>query len=94
VNKSQLIEQVAARTDMRKSEAAGAVEADLQTIEDNLSRGAEIAITGFGKFHVAERGARQGRNPRTGERIDIAAAKVPRFSAGAGLKQAVNRPSW
>jgi DNA-binding protein HU-beta len=91
VNKSELIEQVAARTDMPKTEAAEAVDAVLRTIEDNLSRGAEIAITGFGKFHVAERGARQGRNPRTGETIQIQASRVPRFSAGAGLKQAVNR---
>lgn len=91
MNKSELIEQVAARTDMPKTEAAEAVDAVLRTIEDNLSRGAEIAITGFGKFHVAERGARQGRNPRTGEAIQIQASRVPRFSAGAGLKQAVNR---
>ena len=91
MNKSELIEQVAARTDMPKTEAAEAVDAVLRTIEDNLSRGAEIAITGFGKFHVAERGARQGRNPRTGETIQIQASRVPRFSAGAGLKQAVNR---
>ena len=91
MNKSQLIEQVAARTDMAKTEAAEAVDAVLKTIEDNLSRGAEIAITGFGKFHVAERGARQGRNPRTGEAIQIQASRVPRFSAGAGLKSAVNR---
>ncbi|MDX6698532.1 MAG: DNA-binding protein HU-beta [Solirubrobacteraceae bacterium] len=91
MNKSELIEQVAARTDMAKTEAADAVDAVLKTIEDNLSRGADIAITGFGKFHVAERGARQGRNPRTGETIQIQASRVPRFSAGAGLKQAVNR---
>lgn len=91
MNKSELIDQVAARTDMAKTEAAEAVDAVLKTIEDNLSRGADIAITGFGKFHVAERGARQGRNPRTGETIQIQASRVPRFSAGAGLKQAVNR---
>jgi DNA-binding protein HU-beta len=91
VNKSELIEQVAAKTETSKREAADAVDAVLQTIEDHLSRGAEIAITGFGKFHVAERGARQGRNPRTGERIYIEASRVPRFSAGAGLKQAVKR---
>ena len=91
MNKAQLIDQVAARTDMAKTEAAEAVDAVLKTIEDNLSRGAEIAITGFGKFHVAERGARQGRNPRTGETIQIQASRVPRFSAGSGLKQAVNR---
>ena len=91
MNKAQLIEQVAARTESTKTEAAQAVDAVLATIEDNLSRGAEISITGFGKFHVAERGPRRGRNPRTGETIDIGASRVPRFSAGAGLKQAVKR---
>ena len=54
-----------------------------------MRRGSEVTISGFGKFHVSERGARQGVNPRTGERIQIAAARVPRFSAGSGLKAAV-----
>ena len=54
-----------------------------------LSRGSEIGFTGFGKFSVADRGAREGVNPQTGERIQIAASKVPRFSAGSGLKKAV-----
>ncbi len=91
MNKSELIEQVASRTDRTKADAAEAVDAVLRTIEESLGRGAEISITGFGKFHVAERGARTGRNPRTGETIEIRASRVPRFSAGAGLKQAVNR---
>ena len=91
MNKTQLIEQVAAKTDSSKTEAAQAVEAVLATIEESLSRGGEISITGFGKFHVAQRNARQGRNPQTGETIQIGASRVPRFSAGAGLKQAVNR---
>jgi DNA-binding protein HU-beta len=90
MNKSQLIERVADRAELSKREAGEAVEAVLETIEESLSRGAEISITGFGKFHVADRNARQGRNPQTGEPIEIKAARVPRFSAGAGLKQAVN----
>ena len=90
MNKSQLIEHVASKTDMPKREAADAVDAVLQTIEESLSRGGEISLTGFGKFSVAQRNARQGRNPRTGETIEIKAARVPRFSAGAGLKSAVN----
>ena len=53
------------------------------------ARGQEVNFTGFGKFHVAERGAREGRNPRTGETMTIAASKVPRFTAGSGLKKAV-----
>jgi DNA-binding protein HU-beta len=91
VNKSQLVEQVATKTEMPRRDAAEAVDAVLATIEESLSRGGEITLTGFGKFHVAERGARPGRNPQTGERIEIQASRVPRFSAGAGLKQAVKR---
>jgi DNA-binding protein HU-beta len=55
-----------------------------------LQRGSDVTFSGFGKFHVAERGARQGVHPRTGEPIQIAASKVPRFTAGSGLKKAVN----
>ena len=66
-----------------------AVDAVLETIQDVLTRGGEINFTGFGKFSVADRGARQGVNPQTGERIQIAASKVPRFSAGSALKSAV-----
>jgi DNA-binding protein HU-beta len=62
----------------------------LSTVQSVLSRGGEVTFTGFGKFHVAERGARQGKHPRTGEPIHIRASRVPRFSAGAKLKQAVN----
>ena len=66
-----------------------AVDAALETIQDALSRGSEVNFTGFGKFSVNERGPRQGVNPRTGERITIPGGKVPKFSAGAGLKSAV-----
>ena len=59
------------------------------TIEKALKGGDEVKFTGFGKFHVAQRGAREGRNPRTGETMTIAASKVPRFTAGSGLKKAV-----
>ena len=90
MNKSQLADQVAAKTDMSRREASDAVDAVLATIEESLTGGGEINITGFGKFHVAHRGARQGRNPRTGEPIQIQAARVPRFTAGASLKSAVN----
>ena len=73
----------------RKKDAGAAVDAVLKTIEDELKRGGEVTFTGFGKFHVAERGAREGRNPRTGETMQIAATKVPRFTAGSGLKKAI-----
>lgn len=72
-----------------KKQAADAVEAVLEGIETALKSGDAVNFTGFGKFHVAERGQRQGVNPRTGERITIPGGKVPKFSAGAGLKSAV-----
>jgi DNA-binding protein HU-beta len=90
VTKSEFVDAVAGKSDMSKKEAEVAVDAVLNTLQDALRRGSEVSFTGFGKFHVAERGARQGKHPRTGEPIQIAAARVPRFSAGAKLKQAVN----
>jgi DNA-binding protein HU-beta len=91
VNKSELVEQIAQKADMSRRDAEQAVDAALNTIEEQLARGGEISLTGFGKFHVAQRGARQGRNPQTGAPIQIAASRVPRFSAGSKLKQTVNR---
>jgi DNA-binding protein HU-beta len=72
-----------------KKQAADAVEAVLDGIANSLRGGDSVNFTGFGKFSVAERGPRQGVNPRTGERITIAAGRVPKFSAGAGLKSKV-----
>ncbi|MGZ5355385.1 MAG: HU family DNA-binding protein [Solirubrobacterales bacterium] len=72
-----------------KKEAAAAADAVLDTITGVLKGGGEVNFTGFGKFSVAERNARQGVNPRTGERIHIPGGKVPRFSAGSGLKKQV-----
>ena len=89
MNKTQLAEQVAERAGVSGAEAGRVLEATLQTIEDALAGGQEVAITGFGKFSVADRAARQGVNPATGESIAIAPSKSPRFSAGAKLKQAV-----
>ena len=90
MTKSEMVDHVAQDTGMSKKDAETAVDAVLSTIETTLTRGGEVSFTGFGKFHVAERGARQGKHPRTGEPIEIAASRVPRFSAGAKLKQAVN----
>jgi DNA-binding protein HU-beta len=90
MNKAEFVEQIAEKTDLSRRDAENAVEATLETIEEQLSRGSEITLTGFGKFHVADRSARQGRNPQTGEPIKIKASRAPRFSAGAKLKQAVN----
>ncbi len=89
MTKSELVEQVADRADLTKQDASRAVDAVLATVEDALRRGSEVTVSGFGKFHVSDRGARVGVNPRTGERIQIAASRVPRFTAGSGLKSAV-----
>lgn len=89
MSKQEFVEQVAQEAGLSKRDAAAAVDAVLGTIENTLKSGGEVAFTGFGKFHVAERGAREGRNPRTGESMQIAATKVPRFTAGSGLKKAI-----
>lgn len=89
MTKSEFVDQVAAEADISKSEAGAAVDGVLKVIEDTLRRGGEINFTGFGKFSVADRGARQGVNPQTGERIQIAASRVPKFSSGSALKKAV-----
>jgi DNA-binding protein HU-beta len=89
VTKAEFVDQVADRSGIGKGEAGKAVDGVLDTIQEVLSRGGEINFTGFGKFSVADRGARQGVNPQTGQRIQIAATRVPRFSAGSALKSAV-----
>ncbi len=89
MTKSELVDQVADRAQLTKQDAARAIDAVFTTVEDALRRGSEVSLSGFGKFHVGERGAREGVNPRTGERMQIAASRVPRFSAGSGLKSAV-----
>ncbi|HEY7892306.1 MAG TPA: HU family DNA-binding protein [Solirubrobacteraceae bacterium] len=91
MTKSELIEQVAEKASLTRQDAARAVDGVLETIEEALRRGSEVALSGFGKFHVGERAARAGVNPRTGERIQIAATRVPRFTAGSSLKSAVKR---
>jgi len=89
MTKSEFVDQVADKADLSKGDAGGAVDAVLEVIEETLKRGGEVAFTGFGKFSVADRGARQGVNPQTGEKIQIAASKVPRFSAGSALKKSI-----
>jgi DNA-binding protein HU-beta len=87
--KSEFVDKVAASSGLSKKDAGAAVDAVIGTIEGELKSGGEVSFTGFGKFHVAQRGAREGRNPRTGETMTIAASRVPRFTAGSGLKKAV-----
>jgi DNA-binding protein HU-beta len=87
--KAEFVDKVAAKSGLSKKDAGAAVDAVISSIEDSLSSGDEVSFTGFGKFHVANRGAREGRNPRTGETMTIAASRVPRFTAGSSLKKAV-----
>lgn len=89
MTKQEFINQVKEKTDLTSADAERAVNAVLDTISDTLKRGGEVAFTGFGKFSVSHRSARQGVNPQTGATIQIAASKVPKFSAGAKLKQTV-----
>ena len=91
MTKSEFVDQVAQKTSLSKKDAAAAVDAVLDTIEDTLKKGGEVQFTGFGKFSVSQRAAREGVNPRDpgGAKIKIAARKVPRFSAGAALKNSV-----
>jgi DNA-binding protein HU-beta len=88
LTKSEFVDRISGQFDSKK-QASDAVEAVLDGIQDTLAGGGEVNFTGFGKFSVAERGPRQGVNPRTGERITIAGGRVPKFSAGAGLKSKV-----
>ena len=89
MTKAEFVDRVSEKSDLGKGEATKAVDAFLDSITEVLSRGGEINFTGFGKFSVADRSARQGVNPQTGEKIQIAASRVPRFSAGSSLKSAV-----
>ena len=89
MTKSEFVDQVASESGLSKGDATKAVDAFVGVVSETLRRGGEINLTGFGKFSVADRGARQGVNPQTGERIQIAASRVPRFSAGSALKSAV-----
>jgi DNA-binding protein HU-beta len=90
VNKNDLVDAVAERTGLAKSDAARAVEAVLGTVTETLQKGDQVALSGFGTFVVKARAARTGRNPRTGESIAIAASRVPAFKAGKALKDALN----
>lgn len=90
MTKTNLIEAVAEKTEFKKCEAEKAVNAVLAAIEEALAAGEKIQITGFGTFEIRENKEREGRNPKTGEKIMIAASKVPTFSAGKTLKDAVN----
>jgi DNA-binding protein HU-beta len=90
MNKTEFVEAIAKESGLTNTDARKAVEAVISTVEKTLKKGDEIALTGFGKFSVSKRAARTGRNPQTGEAVKIKASKAPKFTAGAGLKTAVN----
>jgi DNA-binding protein HU-beta len=90
MNKTELAQQVATRSGVDNSQAKAAVDAVFETIQDELSSGGEVSVSGFGKFSVADRAARQGVNPATGEKIQIAASKAAKFSPASGLKSKLN----
>jgi DNA-binding protein HU-beta len=81
---------IADKTDITKADAGKVISALFDSIQDTLGQGDKVAIPGFGTFEVADRPARQGRNPQTGATIDIAASKAAKFKAGKGLKEALN----
>lgn len=90
MNKNDLIAAVAETAGLSKSDATKAVDGVFDSIAASLKNGQEVRLVGFGTFTVAMRAATEGRNPRTGERITIPASKRPKFTAGKGLKDAVN----
>ena len=91
MNKSELIAAVAEQAALSKKDAEKAVNAVISVITDDLVEGNKVQLVGFGTFEVRTREARTGKNPRTGEKIEIAASKVPAFKAGKALKDAVNK---
>jgi DNA-binding protein HU-beta len=90
VNKNDLVAHVATKADFTKTDALKAVDAVFDVITESLKSGDEVRLVGFGTFTVSERAASEGRNPRTGEVIEIAASRQPKFKAGKALKDAVN----
>ena len=90
MNKSDLVDAIAKSADISKAAAGRALDATVDSIKKALKKGDTVSLVGFGTFKVGKRAARTGRNPRTGETIRIKAAKVPKFTAGKGLKDAVN----
>ena len=90
MNRNELVDTVSGKTDMKKSEASKAVDAVFDAIAEALKGGDEIRLVGFGTFSVASRAASEGRNPRTGEKIQIAASKQAKFKPGKGLRDSLN----
>ena len=90
MNRNELVDTVSGKTDMKKSDASKAVDAVFDAIAEALKGGDEVRLVGFGTFSVASRAASEGRNPRTGEKIQIAASKQAQFKPGKGLRDSLN----
>ncbi len=90
MNKTELIEAIVKATDLKKKDAEAALAATIDAIETALAKGEKVQLVGFGTFETKTRAAREGRNPKTGETIKIAASKYPAFSAGKAFKDKVN----
>lgn len=90
MNKTELIDQIASESDVSKAAAGRALDAMLSCVTETLSSGDQVTLVGFGTFSVRDRASRTGRNPQTGESIQIKAAKVPVFKAGKAFKDALN----
>ncbi|MBD8972651.1 MAG: HU family DNA-binding protein [Lachnospiraceae bacterium] len=91
MNKTELVAAMAEKTELSKKDAEKALKAFTDVVAEELTKGEKIQLVGFGTFEVAERPAREGRNPRTGETMKIAASKAPKFKAGKALKDIVNK---
>ncbi|MBK7492107.1 MAG: HU family DNA-binding protein [Nitrosomonas sp.] len=89
MNKTEMIEEIASRANLTKADAARAVNAVLDTIVETVAKGDDVTMPGFGSFKSVQRAAREGKNPKTGEKLQIAATIAPKFSAGATFKSAV-----
>ena len=90
MNKTELIERIALDADISKAAATRALDATFDAVKSTLKKGGSVSLVGFGSFSVTKRAARNGRNPRTGETLKIKATKVPKFTAGKPLKEALN----
>ena len=90
MNKTELVAAIVEKTELSKKDAEKAVKAFTEVVADELKKGEKIQLVGFGTFEVADRPAREGRNPKTGETMTIAASKAPKFKAGKALKDMVN----
>ncbi len=90
MNKSELVNEVSSKSGLTRADANRAIDATVDAITEALAKGDQVSVVGFGTFKTSERAARAGRNPQTGAAIQIAAATLPRFSAGKALKDAVN----